>query len=384
MTLMAAALTAVATMACPQLRVVYQSNSPDLINQSSKGSADNKYGLEDGVVVRTQNGSFFMVSAEMHADPKWVAMRLGVWKSADGYSWSRHLTLRQSSGTTDGTDPHAASWGPFFVYDPSDDHWVLSYVAYRSGGSNYSGWTTNYDGTIYAAPATSAGDAGLMSDFGDGADWRSNDKILLEPDNFGEWYRCQGLQGTDSMYPYQLADGSWAAIVGTSHQEASWQPPSHDAGKWPVSLATAPALKGPWTRLNPDAPSQPADAPCLNLTNGYTENPIVSRLPSGEYLAVFDDLAAQGVGFARACSADGLTWDRDAEVVAVPGGVRTPFGVLPMTAAEARAHASRIDAYGVTTMADIEAEHGTLSWLFYTQTVSGWERFRSAVVEIRK
>lgn len=48
-------------------------------------------------------------------------------------------------------------------------------------------------------------------------------RVLLEPDDFhvnGPWpHPCQGLQGTDSMYPYQLADGSWAALVGTSHEE---------------------------------------------------------------------------------------------------------------------------------------------------------------------
>ena len=366
---------------CPDVRVVYQAASPDLVNQSN--APDNKYGLEDGRVVRTKSGDFVMVSAEMYADPRWVAMRLGVWRSADGYAWTRQRTLRQSSGTTDGTDPHAASWGPMLVHDEARDVWALSYVAYRSGGRNYSGWLENFEGTIYYAEANTTGDAGLEGDFGDSGDWRDTDKVLLAPDDFGKWFPCQGLQGTDSMFPYQLPNGSWAALVGTSHQEGGWRPSAAGEGKWPVSLATAPALAGPWTRYNPADPGDPADAPCLNVTWGHTENPIVSPLPGGGggFLAVYDDLRHESVGFSRACSGDGVVWG-GSSLVPVPGGARTPFGVLPMTSAEVAEHAARIAAYGTTTVPELKKQNATLAWLFYTATVGGWERFRSAVVEI--
>ena len=52
--------------------------------------------------------------------------------------------------------------------------------------------------------------------------------VLLAPDDFnvdGPWpHACQGMQGTDSFYPYELANGSWAALVGTS---MPWQQPRH-------------------------------------------------------------------------------------------------------------------------------------------------------------
>ena len=339
---------------CPVVRVVHQSPH-DLINRTIQ--PDNKYGLEDGIVVRAESGDLVMIGAEMFSDPKWVKMRLGVWRSQNGMIWQRRRTLRESSGLTDGTDKHAASWGPFLLRDPTTKRWVLSYVGYRSGGHNYSGWLTNFEGTIYFAEAAEPGDAGLDSDFGDSGDWRSTDRVLLSPDSFpsGTWYPCQGLQGTDSMYPYQLADGSFAALIGTSHQEAGWQPSQPGEGKWPVSLALAPTLQGPWTRHNPFDPSHPEEAPCLNLTNGHTENPIVSPLPSGTgYLAVHDWLDREGEGFGVACSADGIRW-QPSTLVPLAGGVRTPFGILPMTAAEQEAHAARIDAYGVTTMAELRA-----------------------------
>ena len=131
---------------------------------------------------------------------------------------------------------------------------------------------------------------------------------------------------------YQLADGSWAGFAGTSHQEHPQQYPA--VGKWlvehpfknkskmpqhldlrcvllplvpgvttktrlasrikrlkphvicdsfprPVSLATAQVMRGPWTRHNPANKTKgaAADAPCVDINGGYTENPIVSRRP---------------------------------------------------------------------------------------------------------
>ena len=375
---LALARLAEASLECPDIRIVQQRANPDLINQTMQ--PDNKHGLEDGIVVRSKAGDLVMIAAEMFEDPMWVKMRIGVWRSHDGYSWTRRRTLRESSGNTDGTDPHAASWGPFLVHDPTTDRWIFTYVGYRSGGHNYSGWLGNFEGTIYYAEASEPGDGGLDSDFGNSGDWRSTDKVLLGPDQFGTWFPCQGLQGTDSMYPYQLEDGRFAAMVGTSHQEAGWQPSNPGEGKWPVSLAMAPSLAGPWERYNPDDPSHPEAAPCLTSSNGNIENPIISRIAEG-FIAIHDFIGREGEGFGATCSSDGRSWGAST-VVPVPGGVRTPFGILPMTMAESEAHAHEVDAYGVTTVAEIRAKNHTLAWLFYTQTSGGWERFRSAIVEV--
>ena len=83
----------------------------------------------------------------------------------------------------------------------------------------------NYQGTIFARYATVPGDAGLDSDFGEaeakpGHPAYEADVELLAPDDFnvlGPWpHQCQGLQGTDSFAPYQLADGTWASGVGNA------------------------------------------------------------------------------------------------------------------------------------------------------------------------
>eukprot|EP00966_Prymnesium_polylepis_P172051 3978399-Prymnesium_polylepis.1 len=370
-------LPTILAASCPSLRVIYAAPDPDLINASTQ--PDNLHGIEDGNVVRAHDGTFYMIGAEMYGDPKWIKMRLGVWHSSDGLRWERQRSLRNSSATFDGSDEHAASWGPFLLHDPDSDRWALSYVAYRSGGHNFSGWTTNWDGQIFFHFANVTGDAGLDSDFGDGGDWRTTDQPLLRPDPLGApWPRCQGLQGTDSFYPYKLPNGTWAALVGTAHQEGSWHPATPTEGRWSVSLALAPALAGPWTRYNPHG--APRDAPCANITEGRTENPIVKPLPAGGFMAVYDDLGHEGSGFGYVCSQDGVRWCRGA-VVAVPGGCRTPFGLIDLSTDELERFKTAIDGYGVTTTAAIAAANSSVHWLFYTRTAGGWERFRYALVE---
>ena len=56
---------------------------PTVTQIYSSMAPDNKYGLEDGIVVRRKDGCFSMISAEMYSDPKGVNMRLGIWRSTD-------------------------------------------------------------------------------------------------------------------------------------------------------------------------------------------------------------------------------------------------------------------------------------------------------------
>jgi hypothetical protein len=352
------------------------------INASS--DVTNRFGVEDGIVVRRADGGFSMICAEMYAEPKWVAMRLGVWSSRDGMTWTKVRTLRNSTANYDGSSPHSSSWGPFFVFDGA--HWTLSYVGYRGAPSNSSGWLENFEGTIFAQRAAQQGDAGLDGDFGDSVipAW-ANDAVLLRPDDFdvnGPWpHVCQGLQGTDSMYPFMLNDGTWAALVGTSHQE---NPDKYGPGKWPVSLATANSLFGPWTRRNIHNASAPADAPCVDLNGGYSENPIVSRRPDDAqaFHLVIDYLGREGSGFGYSCSSNGFDWD-SAALIPVPGGTRTPFGLLPMTDSEVNAWSPAIIEYGVINATSIGAQNTSLQWLFYSaNNPQNWEEFRSTIVQL--
>lgn len=292
-------------------------------------------------------------------------------------------------------------------------------MAYRSAGSNASGWLEDYDGTIYYRYASAAGDAGLDCDFGEGDDIAKTnqsaaafaaDQVLIGPDGFnvrGPWpHICQGMQGTDSFYPYRLNETHWAGFAGTSQQQAGF---NGSTGKWPVSLATAPRLAGPWTRHNPsaDPAAQPADAPCVDINGGNTENPIVSRRPddAAAFHMVYDDLSGERRGFGYACSQDGLKWGRGVNVP-VPDGARTPFGLVPLTPAERAARKADVLAAGVLTTASYEAANTSLYWAFYTGqhfpiadggerggkghgkglgaglALGGWEGFKAAIVQL--
>ena len=82
--------------------------------------------------------------------------------------------------------------------------------------------------------------------------------------------------------------------------------------------------------------------------------------------AVYDKLDSEGVGFGYSCSDDGLDWAYGA-LVLVPGGCRTPLGLLPFTADDYLRH------NGTT---------GATYWLFYTQDDGKWEVVRTAIVRL--
>ena len=188
--------------ACPTVELVWQPPYTQ-VNRTAFPDAG-VHGVEDGIVVRRADGGLQMIAAEMYADPVWVAMRLGVYTSHDGMAWSRVRALRNSTADNrDGSDPHAAHWGPFFVHDPRNDSWVLSYVAYRSAPSNSSGWLENFQGTIFARWAAEPGDEGLDADFGEAAAGGAlpaahADTLVIAPDDFhvdGPWpHVCQASE----------------------------------------------------------------------------------------------------------------------------------------------------------------------------------------------
>ena len=374
-------------MGCPSVTVAWVPSWTQY-NQTSSPQVS-RFGMEDGIVVRRKDGGFTMLCSEMYDSPYAVAMQLGIYGSKDGLAWERKRTLRRSSANDNGTDIHAAHWGPLLNYNPKNETWQMSYVGYRAAKPNATGFLSNYDGTIFSRFATEPGDAGLDGDFGESSSGNvpayKYDQIMLAPDDFnilGPWpHPCQGLQGTDSFSPYQLPAGGWAALVGTSHQE---QPNPWPGSRWRVSVATAPELSGPWTRYNPANRSDPANAPCSDIAQGI-ENPIVARRPDDPkaFHAVYDGGANPGFGYA--CSEDGLAW---APGVGVPfpeaANVRTPFGLVPMTTAEVKAREKDILSYGVLNQTQIYAPDTQLQWLFLTghNKNESWEHFQTAIVQL--
>lgn len=89
-------------------------------------------------------------------------------------------------------------------------------------------------------------------------------------------------------------------------------------------------------------------------------------------------------GFGYACSDDGLNWEAAPEVL-FPGGVRTPFGLVPMTATEMTARQGDILGYGVLNKTTLNAPNTSLQWAFLTQSVDGesFEHFHASIVQVK-
>ena len=316
--------------------VVRKQFQAPVLTVKSHGAEGNKYGFEGGRVVKL-NGTYHLFTSEMVGEPHWVKMRLAHWTSTDRLNWKRQSNLAESSGDYTGRDPRAALWSPLPVYDPKDGRWNLFYVAYQSAPDTAQRWLTNHEGRIWRAVSTVAGEDGI------GGPYKDAEVILQRGADSDSW---EGLQGTDSFFPYRVGDG-WYALYGSAHTEKL------PISLWQVGLARAPQLAGPWTRcteLNP-----------LKVEKRFIENPIVTQLADGTFVAVYDTDAPNAVGYTF--SSDGIHWSDGKALVVQEGSgvwateVRTPLGLVPegedsftlFYTANEKASGTRPDRNGINT-----------------------------------
>lgn len=290
-----------------QLTVTKQFDEP-ILTINSANAIGNKYGFEGGRVLKL-DGTYHLFTSEMVGDPHWVKMKLAHWTSRDRLHWRRVSTLFESSGDFTGKDPRAALWAPMPIYDQAERLWNLFYVAYQCAPDAPGKWLTNHEGRIWRAVSTVKGLGGIDGPYEDVG------IILQRGKDSDPW---EGLQGTDSFYPYRVGD-KWYAFYGTAHTEVQPIP------RWQVGLAWAPSLAGPWKRCTPLNP--------VNIEKVFIENPVVTRLPDTTYVAVYDNKVQQSVGYAF--SIDGIHWTPGkALIVQKAKGiwaneVRTPLGLIP-------------------------------------------------------
>ncbi len=290
----------------PTLSLVRQHPAPVLSTRTG-GAEGNRFGFEGGRVVKV-DGTYHLFTSEMVGDPIWVRMKLGYWTSRDRLTWTRVATVRESSAEFTGADPRAALWSPLPVWDDAANRWNLFYVAYRSKPGDGTAFTLNYDGRIWRAISKTPGMKGVSGPYEDVG-------VVMQPG--ADSLPWEGLQGTDSFFPWQVGE-RWYAMYGSARSER--QPIEH----WLVGLASAPALSGPWSRI-------PAHSP-LPIETKFIENPIVTPAPNGGWLAVYDDNAADAIGWSW--SADGIEWEKGHALVVQPTAgswakdVRTPLGLV--------------------------------------------------------
>ena len=286
--------------------VTRQFGSPVLTIRSA-GADGNRYGFEGGRVLKL-DGTYHLFTSEMVGDPHWVKMKLAHWVSRDRTTWTRLSTVLESSGDFSGKDPRAALWSPMPVYDSKANRWNLFYVAYQAAPDTEKEWLTNHEGRIWRAISKTAGVKGIDGPYEDAG------VILRRGTDSDAW---EGLQGTDSFFPYRVGD-KWYAFYGSAHTETL------PISLWQVGLAWAPTLSGPWKRcsgLNP-----------LKVEPRFIENPIVTRLADGTYAAVYDTDAPNAIGYTL--SADGIHWGPGQHLVVQSDDriwateVRTPLGLV--------------------------------------------------------
>ncbi len=295
-----------------RLELLRQEPHP-VLTISSPGAEGIKHGFEGGSVTKVGD-AYHLITAEMAGEPFWVKMQIGHWTSTDRLHWKRASTLYTSSGDFTGKDPRAALWGPMPVYDGREQRWNLVYVAYRSAPNTATKWLNNYEGRIWRAVSKVKGREGIGGPFKDVG-------VILQPD--AESQPWEGLQGTDSFFPYRIGN-RWYAFYGSANTEMKDKATLR--GPWSVGLASAPSLAGPWKRLAQGNP--------VPIEDVFIENPIVARLADGTYMAVYDSHTPNAIGYTS--SRDGIHWAAGQALIVQPQGkghwaddVRTPLGLIP-------------------------------------------------------
>jgi hypothetical protein len=290
-----------------QLKLAKQHETP-VITVQSAGAEGIKIGFEGGRVIKLK-GQYHLFTSEMMDEHIGVKMRLGHWASADRIHWRRIATLYESSGNYTGQDPRAALWAPMPVYNDRESLWNLFYVAYRCAPSTAEKWLDGHEGKIWRAVSKVGGPNGIGGPYEDVG-------IILQPG--AESQPWEGLQGTDSFFPFK-AGVTWYGFYGSADTQKI------PVQAWKVGLASAPQLAGPWKRFPDGNP--------LTIEKTFIENPVVTELSDGTFVAVYDNPVPNTIGYSF--SRDGVHWEPGRELIVQPKGkghwahdIRTPLGLI--------------------------------------------------------
>lgn len=306
-------------------------------------ASGNKSGFETGQVVKIK-GVYHMFVNEMFGRPH-LDMRIAYWTSTDAVTWKRKSTVVESVPGRSATNLRSEVWVTAVEFNEEEQAWNIFYVAYR-GGDKARGELEGYDyaGRIWRAKSTVAGRDGIAGPYVDMG-------IVLQPDaNSQSW---EGQQAIAAFNPYRVGDSWYAFYDGHNHVPKS---------DWPLGMAKAPRLSGPWTRL-------PEGQNPIPISAIFNENVEVTELKAGGYLAIFDSFGDQEIGYSL--SDDGIHWAKERRLK-----VQSPNNLW----ADAGDHATR------TPLGAIEEEDGSFTVVYtarYTkqgkvffglgQVVLGWE-----------
>ena len=169
-----------------------------------------------------------------------------------------------------------------------DNAWNIFYLAYRTGDKEKGEIEkSDYEGRIWRAKSVINGINGIADPYADMT-------IILQPDeNSQPW---EGQQAIATFNPYKVGDKWYAFYDGHNYIPK---------GQWPVGLATASRLSGPWKRM-------PEGHNPVPIAEVFIENPQVTELKEGGFLAVFDSFGDQEIAFS--ISDDGISWSPEVRI----------------------------------------------------------------------
>ena len=261
-------------------------------------------------------------------DPSYdrIKTRIGHWTSKDAINWERVSTIIQADGeytTIDFDHPasnrRGAIWSFLPVFNEREDRWNAFYVAYTCHRDIDPG---HCFGRIWRTVSTTPGMNGIGGPYEDAG-------IVMEPGLQSQAW--EGRQGVDSFFPFQVGD-KWLSLYGGAFPFYGEQRIIGTRGKWHVGLAESNALAGPWLRLGGGI------NPVTSIHPTFLENPIVTQLPNGTYIAMFDggptDLGLPNM-FGYSLSREGKTWSEatyfpiETKVNKWWKTMRTPLGLIP-------------------------------------------------------
>jgi hypothetical protein len=318
----------------PIFEIIGGENSPT-IDEGMPGTEGIQGGFEGGRCVKVSD-TYHMFPTErageigVEAYYDRVKTKIGHWTSKDAIHWKRESTIYQASGNyavTEDDNPlndrRGAIWSYMPVFNKEANKWYgyyLAYTVHKEIEPNHS------FGRIWRCESVVDGIEGIGGPYKDAG-------IIIEPGlNSQPW---EGRQGVASFFPYKVGDDKWLGFYSGAYPFKSWDDYPKKTGKgWFVALAKSESLEGPWKRLDASV------NPITSMHPFFVENPIVSKLPDGTYIAVFDG-GPDGWGhhlpnmMAYSLSKDGLNWS-EARYLPIEKKVdkwwdimRTPLCLIP-------------------------------------------------------
>jgi hypothetical protein len=305
-----------------------------VIDEGMPGTEGIQGGFEGGRVVKVGD-TYHMFpterAGEIGVDYYYdrVKTKIGHWTSKDAIHWKRESTIYQASGTyavTEDDNPmndrRAAIWSYMPVFSEKANKWYGYYLAYTV----HEEIQPNHSfGRIWRCESTVEGINGIGGPYKDMG-------IIMEPGLDSQPW--EGRQGVASFFPYKVGDKYYGFYSGAYPFE-SWADYPKKSGKgWFVALAESNSLEGPWTRMNKGL------EPIKTIHPQFVENPIVSQLPNGLYIAIFDG-GPEGWGhhlpnmIGYTLSKDGMNWGEarylpiETKVDKTWDIMRTPLCLIP-------------------------------------------------------